>query len=271
VDANLDFCVRLCRTIGLTLFSVGLFTANVNLQADPQASRFFAADAGSNEVVLHVKATIDGSNCLTLKVNSALWEQSLGSPARSLSINDLAWDWRHHRFLLLPDDQLLFPSDVNFRSVWVEMLKGDGIVACEPSDDKAVVYIDDMSQHPQPYDFILHFSTTPNSVISNRNSSPAHLKISACIDGSDRLTITHAGAKWEHLSWGQATDVSLNNEGKTQFLPSDVDFSTAKIVSRSGRDLVTAQGKDDKLIVYFGDTQAGGDRYEIDISFGDSP
>ena len=103
------------------------------------------------------------------------------------------------------------------------------------------------------------------------------------IDGSDRLTIAHAGAKWEHLSWGPATDVSLNNvswsleqssylknEGATQFLPPDVDFSTAKIVGRSGRDLVTARGYDDKLIVCFGDTESGGDQYTIDISFGNT-
>jgi hypothetical protein len=284
VHAKLDSSGWFRNTRRCALFYAWLFSVGTNLYADLPASKFFAANAGSNEVMLHVKVVIDGSNCLTLKENSALWEQVLESTTRSLSINDLTWDWQHHKFLMLPGDQSLFPPDINFQSVWVEMLKGSGIVACEPSDKMVIVHIDEFSQSPQPYDFILHFSTTPNSVIPNLNSSSAHIKISALIDGSDRLTITHTGAKWEHLSWDRPTEASLNNvewplkklseiknEGETQFLPPDVDFSTAKIISRSGRDLVTARGKDDKLIVYFGDSPSGADLYEIDISFGNSP
>jgi hypothetical protein len=239
-----------------------------------------ATDGRPTEVLLHVKAIIDGVNRLTLKATSALWEQTLGSPPESLTINDLNWDSQHHRLLPLPNDEMVLPAGVDYQSVWVEMIKGNGIVACEPSDDKVAVYVTDMSQHPQPYDFILHFSNVERLAVPHSDSTSAHLKISGLIDGSDRLTITHDGAKWEHLSWGPATGVALNNiswpldktpelknEGPTQFLPTDVDFSTAKVISRSGRDLVTARGYKDKLVVYFGDTESGSDQYEIDVAF----
>jgi hypothetical protein len=262
------------------LFYLGLLTASTGLRADPSDLRYFATHAGPNEFVLHVKAIIDGSNCLTLDANNAGWEQSVGSPTSALSLNGVNWDWQSYRFFVLPDGQTLFPPEVDFRSVRVEVLKGRGIVACEPGDNKVAVYVDDMSQHPQPYDFILHFSTVPHPASPIVNLPSVHLKIRALIDGSDRLTITHAGAKWEHLEWDPATAIAINdidwsldesselkNEGATRFLPPDVDFSTAKIVSRSGRDLVTARGQDDKLVVYFGDTLSGSDHYEIEISF----
>jgi hypothetical protein len=114
----------------------------------------------------------------------------------------------------------------------------------------------------------------------NQNAQ-VHLKISATIDGSDKVTVTAQGAKWEHISWRMPTNVclngikwsladslELNNAGKTQFLPQDVDFSSAKVASRHGRDIVAMETYPDKIIVYFGDNPNGAAPYDIDIVFG---
>ena len=170
------------------------------------------------------------------------------------------------------------PSHINISKV------NPGIVACESSDDKVVVYVDDTSEAPKSYEFTVYFSTIMPSLIPKPNLESTHLRISATIDGSDRLIITAEGARWEHKAWDLATDVSLNNvrwpleksrklknEGSTRFLPANVDFSTAKIVGRSGRDLVTADAQSGKLIVSFADNPVGSDQYDIDIAFGNHP
>lgn len=60
----------------------------------------------------------------------------------------------------------------------------------------------------------------------------------------------------------------LENEGANAFLPSGIDFSTAKIVGRKGRDLATMWPDRDALWVWFADNPNGSDSYELDISFG---
>jgi hypothetical protein len=107
------------------------------------------------------------------------------------------------------------------------------------------------------------------------------LKISAQVDGSDCIKITAGEAVLEHKTHKLPVNVSVNgiawdvprtrvlkNDGATKFLPDGVDFSTAKIVSRKGRDLATAWGEKDALWVRFADNPGASDSYEIEIAFG---
>jgi hypothetical protein len=108
------------------------------------------------------------------------------------------------------------------------------------------------------------------------------LKIAAEIDGSDCLRITATEARWDHKLWGGPANVMLNdvawsiqqtnvlqNAGANLFLPSGVDFSTARIVSRKGRDLATLWAEEDGLWVSFADSPNGSDHYELEIAFGE--
>jgi hypothetical protein len=70
------------------------------------------------------------------------------------------------------------------------------------------------------------------------------------------------------VPWDARQTTVLKNEGATRFLPGGVDFSTARIVSRAGRDLATAWGEKDALWVRFADNPNGSDSYEIEIAFG---
>jgi len=47
-----------------------------------------------------------------------------------------------------------------------------------------------------------------------------------------------------------------------------LDFSTAKIIKRQGRDLATMWSDNDALWINFADNPNGADAYELDISFG---
>ena len=101
------------------------------------------------------------------------------------------------------------------------------------------------------------------------------------IDGSDRIVITAAGAKWENVFWGTPRgiftlngvpweprkDAELVNGGETRFLPPGVDLSRARLVSVTGRDyggIVTAPGR---LVLRFVDSPNGPDTYRVVVAF----
>jgi len=77
-----------------------------------------------------------------------------------------------------------------------------------------------------------------------------------------------ANIKINDIAWNPMETGVLTNEGATAFLPASVDFSTAKIVSRKGRDLATMWQEEDSVHIRFADNPNGADAYEIEISFG---
>ena len=58
------------------------------------------------------------------------------------------------------------------------------------------------------------------------------------------------------------------NAGTNTFLPTGVDFSTAKIIHRAGRDLATMRADQDAVWINFADNPNGSDAYELEIGFG---
>jgi len=106
------------------------------------------------------------------------------------------------------------------------------------------------------------------------------LKIAAAIDGSDSLQITKAAATWKHRTYQYPWDISLNgvpwnvrqtntlaNNGTNTFLPADVDFTSAHIIHRKGRDLATMRAEPDALWIQFADNPNGADAYELEVAF----
>jgi hypothetical protein len=265
-----------------SLLAFAALSATVALRADPASPLFLATPAGDHAVELHVQLIVDRIVYLTINNAEIRWQQPAGKPTESVVVNGSTWDTQNHTSLVLPDGEAVFPPGVDLNSVQVKRITGGGSIVCEPSADKVIVAIADMSQRAQPYDFILRFSTSPPPSAPETGSSPGRLEVSAEIDGSDELVITQNGATWNHLSWDPATKVSLNhidwpldkmptlpNKGDTQFLEPDVDLSTVSIIERHGRGLVTARGYRDKVVVTFADPDSGSAPYEIDLSFGE--
>ena len=70
------------------------------------------------------------------------------------------------------------------------------------------------------------------------------------------------------MSWPVEQTNVLQNAGSNLFLPYGVDLSTARILSRKGRDLATLWAEDQALWVWFADSPNGSDYYELEIGFG---
>ena len=104
------------------------------------------------------------------------------------------------------------------------------------------------------------------------------LHIEATIDGSDVVTVTARGVHWQHKSWSWPGDVRINNvvwipkerpdlpgRGVLAFL-GDVDFAKARVIGRSGRDVVAMETIDDGIAIYFADAPMDAARYTIRIA-----
>jgi hypothetical protein len=101
------------------------------------------------------------------------------------------------------------------------------------------------------------------------------------IDGSDRIVITHKGAKWEHVNWDwPAGTVMVNGSewkpsemnfmtstGAVEFLPKTYSLAAANLEVIEGRDVVALERTNGALVVYLDDTPSGAAPYEFKIHF----
>jgi hypothetical protein len=173
------------------------------------------------------------------------------------------------------------PETYSLAAATLEVIEGRDVIALERTNDALIVYLDDTPVGAAPYEFKIHFRPPPALPDKIRISPSATLKITAQIDGSDRLKITPREATWTHLAYSLPDQIKLNeipwdlnqtniliNSGTNTFLPSGLDFSTAKIIQRKGRDLATMWTDEDALWITFADNPVGSDAYELEISFG---
>jgi hypothetical protein len=173
------------------------------------------------------------------------------------------------------------PETYSLAAANLEVIEGRDLIALERTNDALIVYLDDTPSGAAPYEFKIHFHPAATTAAPVLPSPAATLKITGQIDGSDRLKITSQGAVWTHLAYSLPTAVQLNgipwdvsqtnvllNARTNAFLPPGIDFSTAKIVHREGRDVATMWADDDALWVSFADNPNGWDNYELEISFG---
>ncbi|HSH93524.1 MAG TPA: hypothetical protein VK968_05220 [Roseimicrobium sp.] len=103
---------------------------------------------------------------------------------------------------------------------------------------------------------------------------PALLKITGVIDGSDRFVFTQEGVYWNHLHWSAPTQMTFAGEAWpnltrspqawSQF--SDLDLSNARIVKRTGRDVIALEPTTNGFALYFSDSLNGADDYTVEIA-----
>lgn len=248
------------------------------------AARGGAKDAPAEaEAIFHFQGMVDGSDHIVITREGALWQHAHWDwPQGAVTVNRTQWDPRHKNYLTAAGTARFLPEPFSLEAVNLEVLKGRDVVALERTNNALIVHVDDTPNGPGEYEFKIHFHAATTKPAKTGARTSATLKIAAEIDGSDCLRITAKEATWEHKHWGWPANVTLNavawsvqhtnvltNEGTNQFLPSAVDFSTARIISRKGRDLATMWAGHDGLSVWFADSPNGSDAYELVIAFGE--
>lgn len=263
-------------------------TTNVQLSAELQYVTVpplgpVLTNAGSPaKAVFHFKGTIDGSDRIVITHAGAFWDHvNWGWPAGAVTVNDSQWTPAEKNFMTTTGAVAFLPEMYSLATAKLEVIEGRDVIALEQTNDALIVYLDDTPSGAAPYEFKIHFHPAATKPAETRTSTAATLKIAAQIDGSDLLKITAREATWTHRAWSYPDAVRLNdvpwdvgqtnvlmNSGTNSFLPSGVAFSTARIVHREGRDLVTMRADHDAVWISFADNLNGADAYELELSFG---
>jgi len=239
----------------------------------------------NGNAVFHFKGRVDGSDRILITRDGALWDHVNWSwPENAVVINGTEWNPAMKNYLSTTNSMRFLPEAFSLSEATLEIIHGRGVVALERTNGAVIVYLDDTEPGADDYEFELSFPPAKPAVMDASASVSGRLKIAAQIDGSDLLRITAQAATWTHGTYalpenvtinGIAWDISqtnvLENAGTNVFLPAGIDFSTARIISRKGRDLVTAWADKDVVWVRFADNPNGSDEYEIEIAFGGSP
>ena len=240
------------------------------------------AGAAASNAVFHFKGMVDGSDRILITREGAFWEHAHWDwPQGAVTVNGTQWNPRQKNYLTTAGAPKFLPECFSLDAAELERIKGRDVVALERTNNALIVYLDDTPVGAGEYEFKIHFHPAQPKPPQAGGSAAATLKIAAEIDGSDCLRISASEATWEHKHWGWPARVTLNdvpwslqqtnvlqNAGTNVFLPSGVDFSTARIVSRKGRDLATMWAEERALWVWFVDSPNGDDYYELEVSFG---
>ena len=232
--------------------------------------------------VFHFKGSIDGSDRILITHSGAFWEHiNWGWPGEAVTINDSQWNPREKNYLTTTGTAAFLPEKYSLENVRLEVIAGRDVVALEKTNNALMVYLNDSHVGAAPYEFKIHFHPVATKPATARASVTATFKIAAHVDGSDLFKITAQQAEWTHRTYSAPYEVRLNdvvwnqdetnvlmNTGTNLFLPSGIDFSTARIVQRKGRDLATMWADADAVWINFADNPNGSGAYELELSFG---
>jgi beta-lactamase regulating signal transducer with metallopeptidase domain len=241
-----------------------------------------ASCVSNGNAVFHFKGRVDGSDNILITHDGAQWTHARRHwPLEPVVVNNTSWNPMEKSYLTALGPERFLPATFSLESVDLEVIEGRDVVAIERTNQGLMVYLDDTPGGAGEYDFKINFHPAGLKPADAGKSPVARLKVAAQVSGSDCIKITATEAVLEHktyllpsdvrvngLPWDVARTSVLKNEGATRFLPDGVDFSTARIIKRQGRDLATAWGEKDALWVHFADNPNGSSPYEIEIAFG---
>jgi hypothetical protein len=104
------------------------------------------------------------------------------------------------------------------------------------------------------------------------------LVLSMDADGSGVFVFRRAGVTYKHKHWAPPVNVLINgrewknlNETPVEWanMARSINLSSAKILSRDGRDSISLELKDDGFDLYVSDSPNGGGSYSVVIEFSD--
>ena len=169
-----------------------------------------ATNGYPNEAVFHFKGEIDGSDRIIIHRKGAFWEHIHWGWPDVVRVNTAEWNPSERNFLTTTGAVSFLPERYSLAAVNLEVIEGRDIIALERTNDALIVYLDDTPSGAAHYEFNIHFHPAPAKVSPPHASTSATLKITAQIDGSDRLKITAHEASWMHLAHAFPAAVRLN-------------------------------------------------------------
>jgi hypothetical protein len=235
----------------------------------------------NGDAVFHFKGAIDGSDRIVITRAGALWTHvNWQWPTEGVAVNGTRWMPAEKNYMTTTGPMKFLPETFSLEAVELETIQGRDVVAVERADEALVVYLDDTEGGAVEYEFKVRFHPKRTKTALPGTLATTRLKITGEIDGSDRVRITAREATWEHKTFSPPSNVELNgvpwdvrqlpvllSDAARPFLPPGVDLSSARVVSRKGRDVATVWGDKDALWISFADNPAGSDHYELEISF----
>lgn len=111
-------------------------------------------------------------------------------------------------------------------------------------------------------------------------AQPRLIRITATVDGTDRLRFTRQALRYEHKAWSPLTDLTFMGDpwsDPTRTPPAwlemvaDLDLSRAWIVKRGGRDVIALEQTPDGFDLYLCDSPNGSAPYEVTIAVPQRP
>jgi hypothetical protein len=271
-------------TLGSILVSLAISTAAMAQTTGSDRAKQ-AGPAESDEIVLTFRGEIDGSDQIKITQTEATWHHTFWDmPPKPVTLNGISWDPREQDTLKNEGKTRFLKSPIDFRSARLKRIQARDIVAIEQNRDSVVIYINDGPGGASPYEFQVIFrpQNAKADVKKNAGAKRATLRIVADIDGNDELHIDAQRARWIHRCWQWPSEVRLNtvtwnpeksptlkNEGETKFLNGPVDFSTARMIKKEGRDMAVMEHTGGGVVIYFADGPGDRSTYEVAIIFGD--
>jgi hypothetical protein len=278
--------INLMKTtaLGSILVSLAISMATVGQTTGNERAKQ-AGPADSDAIVLTFRGQVDGSDQIKITQTEATWHHTFWDmPSDPVALNGISWDPREQDTLKNEAKTRFLKGRVDFRSARLKRIEARDTVAVEQDRDSLVIYINDGPDGAAPYEFQVIFRPPNAKADVEQHAAAKHttLRIVADIDGSDELHIDARGARWIHRSWQWPSDVRLNtvawnpeksptlkNEGETKFMDGPVDFSTAKMIKKEGRDMAVMEHADGGVVIYFADGPGDRSNYEVAILFGD--
>lgn len=261
--------------------AAALLSTELQYVTIPSLHTITADPRSHTNAVFHFKGVVDGSDRIIINHRGAFWTHvNWGWPAGAVRVNGTEWKPQEKNYLTTTGAVAFLPETFSLETARLQTITGRDVIALERTNDALIVLLNDTQSGASTYEFKVHFGPVPTQRASTGKSRLATLKIAAAIDGSDSLKITKQAATWKHRTYKFPWDVSLNgvpwnvrqtnmlvNAGTNTFLPDDVNLSSARIISRKGRDVATMQPDADALVIHFADNPNGADSYELEIAF----
>ena len=101
------------------------------------------------------------------------------------------------------------------------------------------------------------------------------LRITAAVDGSGRIIFNGDSARYEHKFWTPLWNVTFDGQPWTELsttpvgwatLSRELDLPAARIVNRTGRDVIALEPTAEGFDLYLNDTPNGADDYTVTIA-----
>jgi hypothetical protein len=118
----------------------------------------------------------------------------------------------------------------------------------------------------------------PHVGVSSRGANESQakmLRISATVDGSEKIVFTTEGVRVKHLHWSPMTHVMFDGKPWTDLnrTPANwlgtsgrLDLTKARIVKRAGRDVIALETTPEGFDLYLVDSPNGAARYHVTIA-----